>query len=91
MRLGFYYNLFIFHRLFITSCLTDILTWVIYYYPFCLWVHYSLLGFCLIFVYKQLNAKHANLSTGLFPTRFWLWFTGGVAYSIQEYIGAYSI
>jgi hypothetical protein len=69
----------------------DILTRAIYYYFFCLRDYYPYLGFCSIFVYIQLNAKHTNLSTGFFPIRFWLWFTGGIACNIQEHIGAYSI
>jgi hypothetical protein len=80
-----------FHRLLTISCFIDIQTWAIYYYFFCLRDHYPFLGFCPIFVYRQLNTKHANPSTGLFPIRFRLWFTRGIAYSIQEYIGAYSM
>jgi hypothetical protein len=90
-RLGFCYSLFIFHRLFIISCFIDILTQAIYYYFFCLRDYYPLLGFYLIFVYKQLNIEYTNLSTSLFPIRFWLWFTGSIAYSIQEHVGAYSM
>jgi hypothetical protein len=80
-----------FHQLLITSRLTDILTRAIYCYPFVYGITVFFLGFCPIFVYRQLNAEHANPSIGLFPTRFWLLFTGSVAYSIQEHMGAYSM
>jgi hypothetical protein len=69
----------------------DILTRAIYYYLFCLRDYYPPLGFCPIFVYRQFSAKYTNPSTGLFPIGFWLWFTGGIACSIQEHVGAYSM
>jgi hypothetical protein len=48
----------------------DILTRAIYYYFFCLRDYRPFLGFCPIFVYKQLSIEYTNPSIGFFLLGF---------------------